>query len=141
MNYLMAFALLLLSSPSAPPLLVLDINMKKPVHHATEFTSEQYLQRSFPVYANEAGAIIDAADQVVKLMDQEPLCHHVDTVATAHTRFLLTKSCEGGQNYSVMMLTTVDESQITFGVTLVKNETSRRKAQQKVLDMATYLAQ
>jgi hypothetical protein len=143
MKCFIAVAFLLISGRPATSLLLLDINLKKPVQQVTGFTMTQYLQQRFPIYASEVEAIIDATDKVVKQMDREPHCNQMDTVATAHSMFLLTKSCEGGQNFTVtvVLVTKVEESQTSFGFKLVKNEMNKRKAQQKLLDFATYLAQ
>lgn len=140
MKIIFALAGLLFSYKPDPSLLVLDKSLNKPVQAATGFTTAQYLQHCFPVYASEAEAIVAATDKIVKLMEKEPVCYHVDTVATAHTMFLLMKDCDGNPNYSVVMITNLEESQTSYGFTIVRKEESRRKAQQKLLDVATYLA-
>lgn len=141
MKILLALAFLLFSHKPDPSLLVLDKNLKKPVHTAIGFTTAQYLQHCFPVYASEAEALTEAIDKVVKLMEKGPVCYRIDTVATKHTMFLLMQDCGERPNYSVVMITNLEESQTSYGFTIVRNEESRRKAQQKLLDVATYLAQ
>jgi hypothetical protein len=141
MKILFALVCLLFSFQPDPSLLVLDKNLKKPVLSATGFTTAQYLQHCFPVYAAEAEAIIAAIDNVVKKMDKEPVCYSVDTITTGHTVFILTQDCEPVPNYSITITTTVEESQTSYGFSIVKNEENRRKAQQKLLHFATYLAQ
>jgi hypothetical protein len=124
-----------------PPLLVLDKNLKKPIHSATAFTTAQYLQHCFPIYASEAEAIVAATDKVVKLIEKELVCHRMDTVATAHTLFLVKQDCAPNPTYSVTVITTIEESHTSYGFKIVREEENRRKAQQKLLDFATYLAQ
>lgn len=141
MKFFFALACLLFSYKPDPSLLVLDKDLKKPVQAVTGFTTAQYLQHCFPVYASEAEAIVAAADKVVKLMEKETVCHRIDTVATAHTMFLLMRNCDENPNYSVVMITNLKESQTSYGFTIVRKEENRRKAQQKLLDVATYLAQ
>ena len=141
MKIIFALASLLLFTKPDPSFFVLDKSLKKPVQSASDFTTADYKQHSFPVYASETAAIIAATDKVVKLMDKDPVCYQFDTVTTGHTTFLLMQDCGVKHNYSVMMITNIEEHQTTFGFALVKNEDSKRKAQQKLLDFATYLAQ
>ena len=141
MNILFALASLLLFSTPDPSFLVLDKSLKKPVHTASEFSTAQYKEHRFPVYAAEKAAIIAATDKLVKLMDREPVCYQFDTVVAGHTSFLLIQDCGSSHTFSVMMITQVEESQTAFGFGLVRDENNKRKAQQKLLDFATYLAQ
>jgi hypothetical protein len=128
-----------LAKPSTP-LLLLDTTLRKPAQPAMDFSSVQYLQHQFPVYAADVQALVQAADKVVKEMEGEPTCHRIDTVATAHSTFLLVKDCTPLQSISVMLLTKIEETGTTYGYNLVVREENRRKAQQKVLDFATYIA-
>lgn len=122
-----------------PSLLILDKNLKKPIQSATSFTPEQYMQSCFPVYEKDVEAIIQAADMVVKRMENVS-CHAVDTITAAHTRLLLISDCETIQTFSIVLITDITEGNTAFGYTLVAKEENRRKAQQKLLDFATYLA-
>lgn len=141
MKCLLALACLLYAYKPDPSLLVLDKDLKKPVHTANRFTATQYLQHCFPVYAAETSDIIAATDNVVKKLDDEPACHRMDTITAAHTTFLLIQDCDPTPAVSVILMTTVEESQTTFGFTVVSKEENRRKAQQKLLDFAAYLDQ
>lgn len=140
MKILFALASLLLFSKPDPSFLVVDKNFKKPVQAASDFTTAEYKQHCFPVYASETPAIIAATDKLVRLMDREPVCYQFDTVVAGHTTFLLIQDCGLAHHYSVMMITNVEEHQTSFGFALVRDEESKRKAQQKLLDFATYLA-
>jgi hypothetical protein len=141
MKTLLLLLLPLFSATPSTPLLLLDTTMRKPAKPAAEFSSVQYLQHHFPVYAEDVPDLVQAADKVVKEMEKEPSCHRIDTVATAHSLFLLVKDCNPVQNISVMLLTKIEETGTTYGYNLVAKEENRRKAQQKVLDFATYMAQ
>jgi hypothetical protein len=141
MKLFLALACLLFSYKPNPSLLVLDKSLKKPVQAATDFTTAHYQQHRFPVYASEAEAVIAATDKVVRLMEREAVCYRVDTITSGHTSFLLMQDCDIAPNFTVMMITNIEESQTSFGFALVRNEENKRKVQQKLLDFATYLAQ
>lgn len=140
MKPLIVLACLLLSFQPDPSLLVLDKDLRKPVHESAGFSTAQYQQHCFPVYAAEREVIIEATDKLVRLMERGPGCFQADTVTAGHTMFLLREDCEIIPSFSVLMITTIEESQTSFGFTLVKEEVNRRRAQQKLLDFATYLA-
>lgn len=140
MKLLLLLLLLFASGKPTDPLLLLDTTLRKPAQPATEFSSVQYLQHHFPVYAAELQELIQAADKAVKEIASETSCYRIDTVATAHSMFLITKDCDPYQNISVMLLTRIDETGTTYGYNLVSKEENRRRAQQKVLDFAAYLA-
>lgn len=140
MKFLTAIVSLLFLQPTDPSLLVLDKALQKPVAATNIFTPAEYQQHYFPVYASEAAAIIEAADTVVKRMERVPACFQTDTVTAGHTTFLLLQDCGMGPNYSVILITSLEESGTSFGFAIVNEEANRRKAQQKLLDFATYLA-
>lgn len=106
--------MLFFAGHSSTPLLLLDTALREPAQRAAEFSSVQYLQHHFPVYAAELPELIVAADKVVKEMDKEPLCHRIDTVATAHSMFLLLKDCNPTQSISVVLLTKIEETGTTI---------------------------
>jgi hypothetical protein len=141
MKTLLLLVLLLLSGKPSTSLLLLDTTLRKPAQPATGFTPGQYLQHHFPVYTAEVQELVEAADKVVKEIERDLFCHDIDTIATAHSMFLLVKDCKPVQNVSVMLLTKIEETGITYGYNLIAREENRRKAQQKVLDFATYMAQ
>ena len=141
MKMILLLASLLIWDKPTAPLLLVDTELKKPAKQVDTFTTEQYLQRGFPVYASDVDALIDAADKVVRQIETAPECYRIDTIPTAHSVFYLVRDCDQGRHITVSLVTTVEESGTSYGFTIVKREMDRRKAQQKLLDFAMYLNQ
>ncbi len=140
MKTLVLLLLLCATGKPSTSLLLLDTTLRKPAQPATEFSANQYLKHHFPVYAAEVEALSNAADELVKKMEREPDCHRIDTVATAHSTLLLLKDCNPLQTFSVMLLTRIEETGVTYGYNLIHQEENRRRAQQRLLDFAAYMA-
>lgn len=138
MKLLIAFFSLLLVHAS-PAYLLVDKDLKKPVVHAEEFTTEQYLQRNFPVYAADVNAITDATDLAVRAIDKYAACKTLNTIVAAHTTFLIEKECEGSGRISVTLITEIENNHTSYSFALVRDESDIRKVQRKLLDFATYI--
>jgi hypothetical protein len=134
-----AVGVLLYATPD-PSLLVLDKQLKKPIHATSEFTTTHYLQQFFPVYEAEVEALLQATDIAVKRMEKT-VCYSVDTIATPHTTILVKTECDNVRKISVTVITRIEETNTAFGYNLVEKEENKRKAQQKLLHFATYLDQ
>jgi hypothetical protein len=127
---------------SAPShLMVLDKNLKKPIRAANEFSIQDYMHRNFPIYATDKEAIIMAADQAAKWIEQVQPCYTADSIQTPNSFFVVVTDCEEGMAYSVRLFTRVAENATVYSFTLVENEPSKRKAQQRLMDFATYINQ
>ena len=137
--FLALLCLFLNSTPT--PLIIVDKALKKPLKTATDYTTQDYLQGTFPIYTADREALVAAADKVAKWIERSEICYLIDSIQTEHTLFRLVSDCEGGQNVTVTIFTEVAETATTYSFMLVKNETDKRKAQEKVLDFAMYLTQ
>lgn len=122
-------------------LLIVDKNLKKPAAHATSFTTELYLQRNFPVYANEVQALMDEVDKTVKKLDKDFICDHTIKTGTVHTTILVREGCDENQGLNVTLITQIDETNDSFSFVLVQNEKDIQRVQRKLLDFATYIGQ
>ncbi|HEY1022258.1 MAG TPA: hypothetical protein VGE06_08085 [Flavisolibacter sp.] len=134
-------ALCLFLSGTPAPLIIVDKNMKKPLKPASEYTTQDYMQHTFPIYTAEKAALIAAADKAAKWIERAGSCYIIDTVETDHTLFRLVSDCQGGMNVSVTIMTAVTETATTYSFRLVDNETDKRKAQERLMDFATYIDQ
>lgn len=141
MKLLLAALSLLFLRPSNEPLLVVDKDLKKPPAHASEFTTQQYLQRLFPVYEADVQAVVETTDKAVKWIDKEQACHSSTKLTAARTTFLLEVSCKENRKINVVLVTQVEETNTSFSFALARNEEDLRKVQRKLLDFATYLEQ
>jgi hypothetical protein len=123
------------------PVLLVDTGLKKPVGQTENFTVQHYLQRKFPVYADDLTAINKATDKVAKMLSRESQFNY-DTVFANRTVFVLNTTEE--YNYklvTVRAVTLMEDSNTSFDFELVSKESNSRKAQKKVLDFANYLEQ
>jgi hypothetical protein len=141
MKLLFALFYLFFFNRPADPMLVIDKDLKKPVTMTNTFTSEQYLQRTFPVYAHDVSTVVDATDKAVKWIDREQTCNSATKITAAHTSFLINITCEEFKKISVTLITQMDESNTSYSFPLIRNEEDLRKAQRRLLDFATYLEQ
>jgi hypothetical protein len=123
------------------PLLVIDMNGKKPLRTVSEFSMELYLLRSFPIYATDLKAVIEATEQAAKVIDRKMACNAVDTVRAAHTLVIIRNDCTARKRLTVRYVTKIEEQNFLCDFELVRNEEDERKAQQKLLDFSDYLSQ
>lgn len=137
---LAALSLLFLQHPNEP-LLVVDKDLKKPPAHASEFTTQLYLQRLFPVYEADVQGVVETTDKAVKWIDKEQSCHSATRLTAARTTFLIEVSCEESRKINVVLVTQVEETNTSYSFALARNEDDLRKVQRKLLDFATYLEQ
>ncbi|MBB1283740.1 hypothetical protein HRH25_05075 [Flavisolibacter sp. BT320] len=136
------FAALFVAFHSTPtPLMIVDKNMKKPLKAVTEYTTQDYMRRTFPIYTADKSAIIAASDKAAKWIEQAESCNTADSIYTPHTLFVLSTDCNGGPNVTVRLYTQVAETATTYSFTLIENETDKRKAQERLMDFATYIDQ
>ena len=122
-------------------LLVIDMDGKKPLLAASEFSMEQYLLRSFPIYAADLKAVIKATEEAAKIIDRKMACNAVDTVQASHTLIILRTNCAERRRLTVRYVTRIEEQHFLCDFELVRNEEDERKAQQKLLDFSDYLSQ
>ena len=140
MKLVVVFISLLLAH-TTPPFMLVDRNLKKPPGYASAFTTEQYLQRSFPVYTNDVNEIIDAVDLAVKDVGKSTEAETMDSVMAAHTTLVINKNAAGTYNIDVTVLTRIDEINTSFSFALIRGESDIRRVQRKLLDFAVYLNQ
>ncbi|NTS43643.1 hypothetical protein HRG84_22375 [Flavisolibacter sp. BT320] len=138
---LLLVALSLLLSGAPTPLIVVDKALKKPLKSVDVYTTQDYLKGTFPIYTAERDALVAAADKVAKWIERKQDCYSIDSIKTEHTLFRMLSDCEGGLNFSITLFTEVAETATTYSFILVKNEGDKRKAQQKVMDFATYIGE
>jgi len=138
MKILFAFLTLLLAHAN-PPYLVVDRNLKKPLTSASAFTTEQYLQQTFPVYKAEVDEIIEAIDLAVKAVGKASDAETQETITAAHTNIIIKKNVTGTATIEVVLVTNIDAIHTSFSFALVRQETDVRKAQRRLLDFAVYL--
>jgi len=136
----MKLLLLLFSSIalSSPGILVIDIGMKHEIKATEDFTIEDYFKKSFPVYADDITAVINATEKIARSIDRNTAC--VDTVYANRTMVYMKKNCDGDQSISVRFVTKMEDKNMYFDFELVRKETDRRLAQQRLLDFAAYLS-
>jgi len=123
-----------------PPLLVVDRNLKKPLGYTATFSTQQYLQQTFPVYKADVDGVLNAVDQAVKAVEKNAEMETHDTISAGHTTLLIRKNVAGTADIEVVLLTNVDEIHTSFSFALVRLEPDVRKVQRRLLDFATYLA-
>ena len=138
MKLLIAFFTLLLSQVN-PSYLVVDRDLKKPVSHASSFSTEQYLQRTFPVYARDVKEIEDAIDLAVKAVEKKNEVDIYDSIQAAHTTIVIAKRIMGSQNIDITFVTKLDETNMSYSFALVRQEDDTRRVQRRLLDFAMYL--
>jgi len=138
MKLLIAFFSLLLVQVT-PPYLLVDRDLKKPLSEASTFSTEQYLQRTFPVYKTDVNEIIDAVDLALKAVEKNTEGETRDSISAAHTTIVIEKNVSGNNDVNIILVTTLAELHTTFSFALVRSETDVRKAQRRLLDFATYI--
>lgn len=138
---LLLTAVCMLFTSVSTPLMILDKNLKKPVRAATEFSVQDYQQHTFPIYTADKEAIIAAADEAARWIEQVNACYTLDSIETPHTRFIVSTDCKNGLSVSVTLMTEVAETRTAYSFALVKFEGDKRKAQQRLMDFATYINQ
>lgn len=136
---LLFVALCLVLSGTPGPLAIVDKNMKKPLKPVSAYTTGDYLQHTFPIYTAERAALVAAADKAAKWIEKAGSCYTTGSIQTDHSVFSITFDCEGGMNVSVIIFTEIAETATTYSFRLVENETDKRKAQERLMDFATYI--
>lgn len=139
MKLLLAALSLFFFQRPADPLLVIDKDLKKPLAYTTTFTTQQYLQRMFPVYAQDVPALVEATDKAVKWIEKEQACNGSTKFNAEHTSIFVDISCDKLKTVTVTLITQVDESNTSYSFSLIRNEEDLRKAQRRMLDFATYI--
>ncbi|HVF96251.1 MAG TPA: hypothetical protein VM871_02965 [Flavisolibacter sp.] len=125
----------------SPPLLVVDMDSKRPPAPATEFTAEQYFGRSFPIYLADRYRVIEAIEKAAKIINRWPPCDRVDTLTANHTLVIVKTNCDDGRSFSARLVTQSRQPDFLYDFQLVRKEKDARKAQATLLDFATYLLQ
>lgn len=120
--------------------ILIDRQLKKPAIHSEQFTFDQYIGRTFPVYSGDVTAVIAAAELVAKKLEQKMECGQSDTVNANHTCFIITSTCHPYNSVSVRLLTSIEEQRISCGLELIQKQDNYRKAQRVLLDFSSYLA-
>lgn len=139
MKLLVAVLSMVLFSNASDRLLVVDKDLRRPLGHTLDFTTQLYLQRNFPVYESETAAVINAVDKAVKWMGKEESCSATTKIAAGHTSIVVELKCEDGKKINLTLFTEVEESQTSYSFAMVRNEYDVRKVQRKLLDFATYI--
>lgn len=122
----------------SPGILLIDIEMKNDIKTAEKFTIEDCIKKSFPVYAEDIKAVIEATEKTAKTIDRNDQCEY--SINANHTTIYLKKDCKKAQGFSVRFVTKLENEKTYFDFELVRNETDRRVAQQRLLDFAAYLS-
>ncbi|RYZ25255.1 MAG: hypothetical protein EOO10_18755 [Chitinophagaceae bacterium] len=139
MKYLLAFVLLSLIHKPATTLLLVDTNLKLAIVETNDFDWDQFRSHQFPIYAKDRKAIIKAAERMAKIIDKDPACFAFDTVAANRSLIVTYADCQTAKSITVRLQTRIGEKNLTCNFELIKAETNPRKAQKKLLDLATYL--
>jgi hypothetical protein len=129
--------LLLFSFANPPEILVIDTGLKNEIKTTVDFTIDDYFKRSFPVYADDMQAVIDATEKIAKRIDRNEQC--TDTIRANRTVMYLNVNCGTKKGISVRLFTKLEGQNVFFDFELVRNQPDRRIAQQRLLDFATYL--
>ena len=140
MKYLLAFVLLSLTHKPATNLLLLDTNLKVPMTETTDFNWDQFRSHQFPIYAEDRKVIMEAAERMARIIEKDPGCFAFDTVAANRSLLVTYADCQTAKAITVRLQTRIAEKNLTCNFELIKAETNPRKAQKKLLDLATYLA-
>ena len=122
------------------PLLLIDTGFKSPAKSTEDFTWEQYIQKKFPIYAEDREIIIAAAEKTAKKLNSDIPCSIFDTIRANHSNFIIYMQCEPYKMVTVRIQTTLEEKKMSCDFELIKNEGNSRKAQKKLLDFADYLS-
>ena len=131
-------AILLFFALSNPPeILVVDTGLKKGLKTTEDFTIEEYFHRNFPIYVDDVTEVIEGVQKIAKIIDRNVQC--IDTISANRTVIFLQTNCETNKAISVRLLTKIDGKKMFFDFELVRNETNRRMAQQRLLELASYL--
>lgn len=123
---------------STASFIIVDRDLKKPAEPAANFSLERYLQRRFPVYAAEVQALIEEADKAVKSLDTDS-CGRRQEWHTPHTTIFVEQKCDDLKVVNITLITDVEDLSSSFSFALLRNETSRHRAQRVLLDFAAYL--
>lgn len=135
----MQLLLLLLAFVTASPgILMIDTGLKNEIKTTDDFTIEDYFRRSFPIYEEDVAEVIEATEKMAKVIDRNLLC--TDTIRANRTVLYLNMNCETKKGISVRLLTKIEGKNMFFDFEVVRNEESRRIAQQRLLDLASYLS-
>ena len=131
---------LVLANPSQPTISLIDKNLKKPIGQTHDFNVENYVQRLFPVYADDVSTVAATVDDVVRLIGRDR-DFSWDTVRANHSYFILnTEVVDYDKVITIRLGTSVEAIRMSFDFELVKMECDIRKAQRKLLDFADYLS-
>lgn len=121
-------------------LLVIDMEGKKPPQTATSFSADQYLLRTFPIYAADRQAVIEITERAARLLDQKPACGFADTLWAGHTRLIVKTACDEQLMVSARYTTDIDELRFSCDFSLIRDGDDLRKAQIRLLNFADYLS-
>jgi hypothetical protein len=133
---LIAFLLFFVIS-TPPEILVVDTGLKKGLKTTEDFTIEEYFHRNFPIYVDDVTEVIEGVQKIAKIIDRNVQC--IDTISANRTVIFLQTNCETNKTISVRLLTKIEGKKMFFDFELVRNETNRRLAQQRLLELASYL--
>ena len=141
MKSVFVLVLVTLLKPVPAKFLVVDRDLKKPAAHASQFTTELYLQRNFPDYASEVKELVEATDKAVKRLDEGFTCNQFQKIESGHTAIMIHQRCDETKRLSITLVTEMEGTKTSFSFALVVNETEIQRAQRKLLDFATYINQ
>jgi hypothetical protein len=141
MKSIFVLVLIALLKPAPAKFLVVDRDMKKPVAYASQFTTELYLHRNFPVYTSEVKELVEAADKAVKRLGEGFTCNEFEKIEAGHTSIMIYQRCDDNKRLSITLVTELEGTKTSFSFALVVNETEIQRAQRKLLDFATYINQ
>lgn len=142
-TYAMKESLLLISllffGQQKEEFLVVDRGLKKPLAHATTFSTQLYLQRTFPVYATDAELVVAEIDNAVKWIEKNEDCACLEKFTAGRTSIVVNMREEEIKTCSITLITQVAESHTSYSFALTTNEEDLRKAKRRLLDVATYI--
>ncbi len=122
----------------AQKIAVVDMTLKLPISYTDAFTNDLIFKKKFPVYANELKLLSDATQEAAKQIHKGVRCNVRDTVTAGHTLIIIIGDCSDDKLISVVLKTQLEDMNIF--IPIVTKEVDKRKAQMKLIDFATYLA-
>ena len=131
--------ILSLSIFANPRILMIDTGLKNDIKRTDDFTIDEYLKRRFPIYADDKKAIAEGILKMAKSIDKSIVVN--ESVGANHTTIHLKVDPEKMNAVSVRLVTKIEGEQTFFDFNIIQNETDRRMAQRKLIDLLTYLGE
>src|SRR5829696_4935907 len=98
---------------AAPPsIMVIDTGLKTEMRTAGDFTIDDFFKRSFPIYADDVPAVIEATEKMARIIDRNVKC--IDSIKANRTVMYLRTNCDSDRAISVRLVTSMEGKIMIF---------------------------